>query len=126
MGMVLGESLKMAAKLGTVMAHPGCLKTTQQDLLARITKVQHGHNKPKKTAAPKRLSWADKYWIPSLMGKEYLSKRDSSIRNGQVPLPVVKWYQSLVEIWTYLLRHFNLIDLKSPILDDDLQPSVLG
>ena len=94
--------------------------------MGRTTKVQHGCAKPKRVAAPKRLSQADKYWTPSLMGKECLSKRDSSICNGQVPLLVVRWYHSLVKIWTYLLRHFSLVDLKSPILDDDLQPSVLG
>ena len=92
----------------------------------RMIKVQHGRTEPKRVAAPKRLSWADKYWTPRLTGKECSSKRDSSIHNGQVPLPVVRWYRSLVEIWTYLLRHFSLIDLKSPILDNDLQPSVLS
>ena len=58
--------------------------------MGRMTKVQHSHAKPKRMAVPKRLSWANKYWIPSLMGKEHLSKRDSSLHNGQILLRVVK------------------------------------
>ena len=88
--------------------------------IGRTTKVQHGHAKPKRVAVTKSLSWAGKYRTPSLTENEYSSKRDSSIRNGQIPLPVVRWYHSLVEVWTYFLRHFSLVYLKLPILDDYL------
>ena len=38
----------------------------------------------------------------------------------KVPLLVVRWYHSLIKIWTHLLRHFSLLDLDSPILDNNL------
>ena len=88
--------------------------------MGRTTKVQYDCAEPKRAAVPKRLSQADKYCTPSFMGKEHSSKRDSSIRNGQVPLLVVRRYHSLFKIWTYLLRHLSLVYLEPPILDDNL------